>query len=114
MQAVDPVLKPYHVARKARRSRAGAAWRTFPAMMRDQWFDVDLLLDPFFLHLPVPTADQLEPADLVEAFLEFDQGDPWRNHYRDHPAGHPAHQLPRLANKFNPPATTPGMRPPTP
>ncbi|KAK1946385.1 hypothetical protein P3T76_001938 [Phytophthora citrophthora] len=127
MQAADLTLQQYYAARKSRRGRASSAWRqflaSFPTMMRDQWFGLDLLLDPFFLHLPVPTVDVVrwypgvvsrrsnlsdptlnlaEPADLIEALLECDEEEPWRNQYRNNPADNPAHQIPRLAGKFDP------------
>ncbi|POM76617.1 Hypothetical protein PHPALM_6123 [Phytophthora palmivora] len=81
--------------------------------------DLDLLLDPFFLHFPKrtdeawyagiearranladPQLNRREPADLLEALSESDTADPWRNHYRDHTADHPARHLPRLDHKF--------------
>ncbi|OWZ00457.1 LOW QUALITY PROTEIN: hypothetical protein PHMEG_00028345, partial [Phytophthora megakarya] len=89
--------------------------------MRNQWADIDLLLDPYFLHLPTPqdryagipdpaanltqpTANFPESTDLIIALFECDQADPWRNHFRDQPTDHPSLQIPRLVNKFNPPA----------
>ncbi|KAE8908156.1 hypothetical protein PF003_g7787 [Phytophthora fragariae] len=98
-------------------------------MFREQWADVDLLLDPFFLHLPTiqgeitwypgivsraantgnPAQHQGEPNDLLEALVEADTHDHWRNHYRDRPQDHPAGWIGRLVAKFNP-AT--GSQPP--
>ncbi|KAK1941566.1 hypothetical protein P3T76_007432 [Phytophthora citrophthora] len=58
MQAADLTLQQYYAARKSRRGRAGSAWRqflaSFPAMMRDQWFDIDILLDPSSSTSPFP------------------------------------------------------------
>ncbi|OWZ06320.1 hypothetical protein PHMEG_00021432 [Phytophthora megakarya] len=84
--------------------------------------DIDLLLDPFFLHLPTtqarvrrylgsvcraanlaqPTANLSEQTDLFTAVFAYDQADPWRNHCRDHPPI--TRRMLRHVNKFNPPA----------
>ncbi|OWY96319.1 hypothetical protein PHMEG_00033440, partial [Phytophthora megakarya] len=89
-----------------------------------QWANFDILLDPYFLHLPTkqdrvrwypgsvsrtanltqPTTNLPEPTDLITALFECDQADPWRNHYRDLGSAHPSLSIPRLGNKFNPPA----------
>ncbi|KAG7378296.1 hypothetical protein PHYPSEUDO_010284 [Phytophthora pseudosyringae] len=54
--ADDAVVDQYHQARHHRRILVGEEWRAllrqFPLMMRQQWADRDLLLDPFYLHLP--------------------------------------------------------------
>ncbi|OWZ00774.1 hypothetical protein PHMEG_00027965, partial [Phytophthora megakarya] len=128
MTAADHDLLIYHQVRRQRRIRAGESWRRLLGecllMMRAQWADIDVLLDPYFLHLPTtrdwvrwypgsvsraanlaqPTANLPEPTDLITALFECDQPDPWRNHYRDPGSTHPPLQIPRLANKFNPPA----------
>ncbi|OWZ16876.1 hypothetical protein PHMEG_0009273 [Phytophthora megakarya] len=69
--------------------------------MREGWCDLDLLLDPYFLHFPKrtdevvwypgiearsaniagPQLNRREPADLIEALAECDAADPWRTHY---------------------------------
>ncbi|KAG2773749.1 hypothetical protein PC129_g15073 [Phytophthora cactorum] len=90
-----------------RRSHAGADWKKIPVIfiltMQDGWCDLDLLLDPFFLHLPKrhdkviwfpgvvshranladPTLNRSEPAILLEALEECNPADLWRNHFRD-------------------------------
>ncbi|OWZ12635.1 hypothetical protein PHMEG_00014175 [Phytophthora megakarya] len=128
MLASDPDLFIYHQDQRQRRICVGDRWRKlFGAclpMMRSQWVDIDLLLDPYFLHLPMPqhrvrwypgsvsravnlaqpTANLPEPTDLITALFECGQADPWWNHYRDSGTAHPSLQIPRLANKFNPPA----------
>ncbi|OWY91355.1 hypothetical protein PHMEG_00040098, partial [Phytophthora megakarya] len=96
-------------------------------MMRAKWADIDILLDSYFLHLPTkqdrvrwypgsvfraanlaqPTANPPEPIDLITALFECDQADPWRNHFRDPGSVHPSRNIPRLVNKFNPPAAPP-------
>ncbi|KAE9266189.1 hypothetical protein PF001_g30581, partial [Phytophthora fragariae] len=132
-RAADPLLEQYHAARHHRRIAAGERWRhllrDMLPMFREQWADVDLLLDPFFLHLPTiqdeitwypgiisraanagnPAQHQGEPNDLLEALVEADTHDHWRNHYRDRPQDHPARRIGRLVAKFNP-AT--GSQPP--
>ncbi|OWY94536.1 LOW QUALITY PROTEIN: hypothetical protein PHMEG_00035701 [Phytophthora megakarya] len=56
MAAADSDLFTYHQDRRQRRIRAGESWRKLlgdmVVMMMAKWADVDLLLDPYFLHLP--------------------------------------------------------------
>ncbi|KAE8891459.1 hypothetical protein PF005_g21778 [Phytophthora fragariae] len=119
-----PWLGVYKKERNNRRSHAGAHWKSFleifiPAM-REGWCDLDLLLDPFFLHFPKrsetvtwypglvsrqanlrdPKLYQAEPTDLLEALNEANSTDPWRNHFRDTPDRHPARSIARLESKF--------------
>ncbi|EGZ08997.1 hypothetical protein PHYSODRAFT_525622, partial [Phytophthora sojae] len=117
-QRRDPIVEQYHRDRRAQRIRLGDWWRrlldAMLPMMREMWADVDLLLDPFFLQIPVRQRDahQGKPTDLRTALIEADTHDPWRNQYRDHPQDHPAQRIPRLRNKFNPnvaPRTSHGM-----
>ncbi|OWZ06146.1 hypothetical protein PHMEG_00021642 [Phytophthora megakarya] len=120
----DPYLATFVVERKSRRSHAGARWKQilnlFLIVMREGWCDLDLLLDPYFVHFPKrtdevawypgietrsaniadPQLNRREPADLIEALAECDAADPWRTHYRPHHAGHPARRIARLAGKF--------------
>ncbi|KAE9201565.1 hypothetical protein PF004_g18682 [Phytophthora fragariae] len=110
--------------RNNRRSHAGNRWKAFLELlilaMREGWSNLDLLLDPFFLHFPKrsetvtwfpgltarqanladPDLHRREPADLLAALDEDNSVDPWRNHYRDLPQQHPANSLPRLTDKF--------------
>ncbi|OWZ11284.1 hypothetical protein PHMEG_00015721 [Phytophthora megakarya] len=99
----DLDLLQYHLDRRQRRIRVGDPWRKLLVsclpMMWNLWADNDLLLDPFFLHLPT----EREPRGLITALVECDQDDPWRNHFRDRPTDHPSLRIPRHANKFNPP-----------
>ncbi|OWY90332.1 hypothetical protein PHMEG_00041582, partial [Phytophthora megakarya] len=125
MAKADADLFTYHDDRRLRRMRVGESWRKLlgdmVVMMRAKWADVDLLLDPYFLHLPAkqgrvrwypgsvsraanlaqPTANLPEPIDLITALFECDQADPWRNHFRDPGSVHPSRSIPRLVNKFN-------------
>ncbi|KAG6942253.1 hypothetical protein JG688_00018233 [Phytophthora aleatoria] len=118
-----------------RRIRAGERWREIITallpVMREGWADVDLLLDPFFLHLlndadrvrwypeatsraqnvGDPNQHQGEPHNLLAALTECDTSDPWRNHCRDRPQAHPARRIGRLPNKFNPPGGAGGASP---
>ncbi|OWY99375.1 hypothetical protein PHMEG_00029624 [Phytophthora megakarya] len=115
----DPYLATFVVERKNRRSHAGARWKQilFLIAMREGWCDLDLLLDPYFLHFPKrthevgwypgiearsaniadPKLNRREPADLIEALAECDAADQWRT---DH-AGHPARRITRLVGKFS-------------
>lgn len=56
MVARHPWLAVYKKERSNRRSHAGGHWKAFLDIfilaMREGWCDLDLLLDPFFLHLP--------------------------------------------------------------
>ncbi|OWZ00342.1 hypothetical protein PHMEG_00028487, partial [Phytophthora megakarya] len=117
-----------HYHRRQRRIRAGESWRKLLGevvlMMRAQWADIDILLDPYFLYLPTkqdrvrwypgsvsrvanltqPIANLPELTDLITALFECDHADPWWNHYRDPGSAHPSLSITRLVNKFNPPA----------
>ncbi|OWY97024.1 hypothetical protein PHMEG_00032547 [Phytophthora megakarya] len=111
MATADHDLLVYHQDQRQRRIRAGESWRRLLGecvlMMRAQWADIDVLLDPpaGFPGLgTLPTANLPEPTDLITALFEGDQADPWRNHYRDPGPAHPSLQIPRLVVKFNPPA----------
>ncbi|KAE9355068.1 hypothetical protein PF008_g4247 [Phytophthora fragariae] len=119
-----PRLAVYRKERNNRRSHAGNRWKAFIELlilaMREGWCDLDLLLDPFFLHFPKrsetvtwfpglttrqanlanPNLHRREPADLLAALDEDNSVDPWRNHYRDLPQQHPANSLSRLTDKF--------------
>ncbi|ETL77439.1 hypothetical protein L917_21616 [Phytophthora nicotianae] len=99
--------------RKQRRPRAGARWKSFLQQvligLLQGYCDLDLLLDPFFLHFPRPgeagawypgIEDGADPADLLEALTITDAADRWRNHYRDVPEDHPALEIARLRDKF--------------
>ncbi|OWY98678.1 hypothetical protein PHMEG_00030499, partial [Phytophthora megakarya] len=127
MTDAESDLFTYHQDRRQQRIRAGESWRKLVGdvvlMMRAQWADIDLLLDPYFLHLPTkqdrvrwypgsvsraanlaqPSANLPEPTNLITALCECDQADPWRNHYTDPGSVHPLRNIPRLVNKFNPP-----------
>ncbi|KAE9018182.1 hypothetical protein PF011_g6373 [Phytophthora fragariae] len=117
-------LGVYKKERNNRRSHAGAYWKAFleifiPAM-REGWCDLDLLLDPFFLHFPKrsetvtwypglvsrqanlrdSTLHRAEPTDLLEALDEANSADPWRNHFRDTTDQDPARSIARLESKF--------------
>ncbi|KAE9340800.1 hypothetical protein PR003_g10312 [Phytophthora rubi] len=119
-----PWLAVYCKERNNRRSHAGNRWKAFLELlilaMREGWCDLDLLLDPFFLHFPKrsetvtwfpglaarqanladPNLHRREPVDLLAALDEDNSVDPWRNHYRDLPQQHPANSLSRLTDKF--------------
>ncbi|KAE9264287.1 hypothetical protein PR003_g32855 [Phytophthora rubi] len=106
MMKQHPWLAIYKKERNNRRSHAGAHWKAFLEIfilaMREGWCDLDLLLDPFFLHFPKrsetvmwypglasrqanlqgPNLHRAEPTDLLEALDEANSEDPWRNHFR--------------------------------
>ena len=73
--------------------------------------DLDIFLDPFFLHCPRMHEERVlypglgrntDPADLLEALEIADREDPWRIQFRNAPGDHPGSQIPRLQNKFKP------------
>ncbi|OWZ05675.1 hypothetical protein PHMEG_00022191 [Phytophthora megakarya] len=105
----------YHADRCKRRMRVGGSWRKLlgdmVVMMRAKWADVDILLDPYFLHVPTK---QDRPTDLITALFECDQTNPLRNHFRDPGSVHPSRNIPRLVNKFNPPTAPPAAAPGVP
>lgn len=113
----DPFLAKLAIDRKQRRSRAGVYFEQFI----EQWLiplwrsgacDVDVLLDPLFLHFPLarrkpiwyPKVPDGEPEDLLSALAAVDEADPWRLQYRVHPDDHPALEVTRLFRKFFPSA----------
>ncbi|POM74779.1 LOW QUALITY PROTEIN: Hypothetical protein PHPALM_8207 [Phytophthora palmivora] len=115
----SPWLGSFAKQRNNRRSHAGNRWKrmllTLIQAMIEGWCDLDLLLDPFFLHFPKRTDEvawypgiEARRANLADPQLnrrdcwrpEADTADPWRNHYRDHTADHPARHPPRLDRKF--------------
>ncbi|OWZ10522.1 hypothetical protein PHMEG_00016621 [Phytophthora megakarya] len=87
------------------RSHAGVRWKVvlflFIMAMREGWCDMDLLLDPFFMHFPQrandvlwylsiearranlvdPMLNRREQITLIEALEECDEADPWRTHF---------------------------------
>ncbi|OWZ16561.1 putative mitochondrial protein, partial [Phytophthora megakarya] len=91
----DPYLALFVVERKNRRSHAGARWKQilqlFLIAMREGWCDLDLFLDPYFLHFPKrtdevawypgiearsanladPQLHHRESAGLIEALAEY-------------------------------------------
>ncbi|KAL3659433.1 hypothetical protein V7S43_015704 [Phytophthora oleae] len=79
--------------------------------LKDGECDLDLLLDPYFLHFPVRgeqvqwylgLGERQRPADLIAALRIVDAADPWRNQYRSDVADHPGSRLARLDRKFYP------------
>ncbi|KAJ8575688.1 hypothetical protein ON010_g3526 [Phytophthora cinnamomi] len=112
MCETDSILAAYHKQRRQRRSRAGAAWRRFllkhviPAL-RQRQCDLDILLDPLFLHFPksrVPKHWFPQFTDgastLADALKIVDLAEPWRLQYRQSPQNHPAMGIARLRDKF--------------
>ena len=73
--------------------------------------DLDILLDPFFLHYPRMHEERVwypglghnaDPADLLEDLEIANREKPWRNQFRNAPGDHPGSQISRLLNKFKP------------
>ena len=73
--------------------------------------DLDILLDPLFLHYPRPHEDRIwypglgqstDPNSLIDALEIADRNEPWRNQFRNSPDPHPAMAISRLHGKFLP------------
>ncbi|KAF4149085.1 hypothetical protein GN958_ATG01713, partial [Phytophthora infestans] len=130
---VDPVsfrgdgstwLFNFNKQRGNRRSHAGRAWKRVLVILvlaiQDGWCDVDILLDPSFLHLSRrgdkvawfpgsvsrqanledPNLHRPEPASLLEALREIDEAEPRRIQFRGDLSQHPGRQIQRLVSKF--------------
>ncbi|KAF4145948.1 hypothetical protein GN958_ATG04861 [Phytophthora infestans] len=117
-------LSNFNKQRGNRRSHAGRAWKRVLVILvlaiQDGWCDVDILLDPSFLHLPRrgdkvtwfpgsvsrqanledPNLHRPEPASLLEALREIDEAEPWRLQFRGDLSQHPGRQIQRLVSKF--------------
>ncbi|KAF4127531.1 hypothetical protein GN958_ATG23278 [Phytophthora infestans] len=117
-------LSNFNKQRGNRRSHAGRAWKRVLVILvlaiQDGWCDVDILLDPSFLHLPRrgdkvawfpgsvsrqanledPNLHRPEPASLLEALREIDEAEPWRIQFRGDLSQHPGRQIQRLVSKF--------------
>ncbi|KAF4129099.1 hypothetical protein GN958_ATG21710 [Phytophthora infestans] len=117
-------LSNFNKQRGNRRSHAGRAWKRVLVILvltiQDGWCDVDILLDPSFLHLPRrgdkvawfpgsvsrqanledPSLHRPEPTSLLEALREIDEAEPWRIQFRGDLSQHPGRQIQRLVGKF--------------
>ncbi|KAF4140196.1 hypothetical protein GN958_ATG10613 [Phytophthora infestans] len=117
-------LSNFNKQRGNRRSHAGRAWKRVLVIIvlaiQDGWCDVDILLDPSFLHLPRrgdkvawfpgsvsrqanledPNLHRPEPTSLLEALREIDEAEPWRIQFRGDLSQHPGRQIQRLVSKF--------------
>jgi hypothetical protein len=105
--------------RNSRRSRAGdhqaSVLQLATDLFRRGLADLDLLLDPVFLHFPPSRSDRgrwypgREHTTLAEALEDVDRREPWRRFFRSMPdaaghcsmtSDHPAYSLDRLSGKF--------------
>ncbi|OWY94067.1 hypothetical protein PHMEG_00036313 [Phytophthora megakarya] len=86
----DPRLAALCKARNNRRSHSGDRWRRI----------LPIFVMAMQEGIEARRAGRPDPATLIEALAECDEADPWRNHYRTAAAGHPAHRIPRLVEKF--------------
>ena len=72
--------------------------------------DLDILLDPFFLHFPshmevspwYPGLREKSILNLISALPLLDAAEPWRTQYRSSIADHPGSSIARLQGKFFP------------
>ena len=92
----DLFLLTFWRQRKQRRSIFGARWKNFLKTilrsMIEGHCDLDILLDPFFLHYPRMHEERVwypgvghntDPTILLEALDMDDQEDPWSNQLRN-------------------------------
>ena len=80
--------------------------------MIDGHCDLDLLLDPFFMHFPSLTEmrpwfpgygdPQKNIPNLVTALARLDKAEPWRNQFRSRIADHPGSSIARISGKYFP------------
>ena len=110
----DPDLANFCKERKQRRSRSGHRWKNvlrfiLQGMISGQC-DLDILLDPYFLHFPRATDKKMwypglgsksrSIPDLATALSMLDFAEPWRNQFRSAIVNHPGSSIPRLIGKF--------------
>ena len=110
----DPDLAKFCEERKQRRSRSGHRWKNvlrfiLQGMISGQC-DLDILLDPYFLHFPRTTDKKMwypglgsksrSIPNLATALSMLDFAEPWRNQYRPAIVNHPGSSIPRLIGKF--------------
>ena len=110
----DPALEIFARERKQRRSRSGPRWKGILKFilqgMIEGHCDLDIFLDPFFMHFPrsneqrmwYPGLGNKRPnlPNLATALYQTDAAEPWRNQYRAAIAQHPGSSHPRLTGKF--------------
>ena len=75
--------------------------------MIDVHCDLELLLDPFFMHLPSPVETrpwyqglgdtQKNVINLISALARLDSAEPWRNQFRSRIENHPGSSIARLS-----------------
>ena len=103
----DTELGKLYQQRKQRRSRSGSRWQNLL-----QHYDLDLLLKPFFIHLPSPVEmrpwypslgdPQKNIPNLISALARLDSAEPWRNQFRSFIEVHPGSSIARMSGKFFP------------
>ena len=112
----DPRLAPFAHERKQRRSRSGPRCKKVLAYilkgMVEGHCDLDILLDPMFLHFPRAGEDRIwypglvgnrtNIPNLITALHMCDASEPRRIQFRRSMTDHPGAALPRLVGKFFP------------
>ena len=115
-RASDPELDQLWKQRKQRRSRAGPRWKAILRFILQGMIaghcDLDILLDPFFLHFP--SFKEVSPwypgfgcgpkgiPNLISALPLLDAAEPWRSQYSSSIAAYPGSSIVRLPGKFFP------------
>lgn len=107
----DARVLEYYKDRKKRRTTAGQEWRAFLEVIAtgigNGLFDLDILLDPFFLQFPSRQEEKhwypvihIGSPSLLKSLTRLDEAEPWRNQYRTSHEDHPARDISRLQHKF--------------
>ncbi|GMF33656.1 unnamed protein product [Phytophthora fragariaefolia] len=108
MCSAGPALSTYQATTPASKpSRRRFLTKDVIPALRHRQCDLDILLDPFFLHFPksrvtkhwFPTLDG-GASSLTEAADILDLEEPWRLPFRQNPQDHPAMRIARLRDKF--------------
>uniref|UniRef100_A0AAV1UFL6 Uncharacterized protein n=1 Tax=Peronospora matthiolae TaxID=2874970 RepID=A0AAV1UFL6_9STRA len=113
-RAKDPRLSFFYEERRRRRSWSSPQWKVVLRIVLEILVggqcDLDILLDPFFLHFPGRFETswwypgfgrrQNNIPKLASALHLADSADPWRSQYRAAIADHPGSSIDRLRTKF--------------
>ena len=97
-------------------SRSEPRWKTVIRFilqgMIEGHCDLDILLDPFFLHLPALSEERIwypglgckttKIPNLITDLSLANLAEPWRNQYRSAIAKHPGSSITRISGKFFP------------
>ena len=112
----DPELVRIYQQRKQQRSRSGPRWKTVLQFilqgMINGYCDLDLFLDPFFMHFPSPVEmrrwypglgfSKKNIPNLILALTRLHSAEPWRNQFQSRIEDHPGSSIDCLSSKLFP------------